>query len=55
MYAEDRGNGSGVEEGGSPDYETMTVEDLRERAAEADIDGRDEMDRKQLIWALRSD
>lgn len=39
--------------GASPDYEDWTVEDLRSRAAELDIDGRSEMRKDDLIEALR--
>lgn len=39
--------------GSSPAYEDWTVEDLRERAAELDIEGRSSMDKGELIDALR--
>ena len=39
--------------GASPAYEDWTVEDLRERAAELDIEGRSSMDKAALIDALR--
>ena len=39
--------------GSSPAYEDWTVEDLRERAAELDIEGRSSMDKAALIDALR--
>jgi Rho termination factor, N-terminal domain len=35
-------------------YEDRTVEELRERAAEIGIDGRSEMDKGELIEALRN-
>lgn len=40
--------------GSSPAYEDWTVEDLRERAAELDIEGRSSMDKDALIDALRN-
>jgi hypothetical protein len=39
--------------GSSPAYEEWTVDDLRERAAELDIEGRSTMDKDALIDALR--
>ena len=39
--------------GSSPAYEDWTVDDLRERAAELDIEGRSSMDKAALIDALR--
>jgi hypothetical protein len=40
--------------GGEADpYEEWTVDELRERAAEIGIDGRSEMDKSELIDALR--
>lgn len=35
-------------------YDDWSVEDLRDRAAELDIDGRSDMDKGELIEALRS-
>ena len=35
-------------------YEDWTVEDLRDRAAELDIEGRSDMDKDQLVSALRN-
>jgi hypothetical protein len=35
-------------------YDDWTVDDLRERAAELDIDGRSSMDKAELIDALRN-
>jgi len=35
-------------------YEDRTVEELRERAAELDIEGRSEMDKSELVDALRN-
>lgn len=55
MYGEDRADGSGVEERREPEYEEMAVEELRERAAAADVEAREEMNREQLVWALRGD
>ncbi|WP_402464127.1 DUF7218 family protein [Isoptericola aurantiacus] len=40
--------------GSSPAYEDWTVEDLRSRAAELDIEGRSGMRKDELIEALRS-
>ena len=40
--------------GSSPAYEDWTVEDLRKRAAELDIEGRSSMDKAALIDALRN-
>ena len=40
--------------GSSPAYEDWTVDDLRERAAELDIEGRSRMDKAALIDALRN-
>lgn len=55
MYGEDRADGSGVAEGREPEYEEMAVEELRESAAAAGIEAREEMSREQLVWALRGD
>lgn len=43
----------GKKGGGSPAYEEWTVEELRERASELDIEGRSSMDKGELIDALR--
>jgi hypothetical protein len=40
--------------GRSESYEDWTVDELRDRAAELDIDGRSTMDKSELIQALRS-
>lgn len=40
--------------GQSPPYEEGTREDLYERAQELDIEGRSDMDKDELIEALRS-
>lgn len=40
--------------GEATDYEDRTVEELRERAAELDIDGRSSMSKGELIDALRN-
>ena len=39
--------------GGSPAYEEWTVEELRRRASELEIEGRSTMDKGELIDALR--
>ena len=39
--------------GSSPAYDDWTVEDLRHRAAELDIEGRSSMTKPELIEALR--
>ena len=43
----------GKKGGGSPAYEEWTVEELRERASELEIEGRSSMDKGELIDALR--
>lgn len=40
--------------GEATDYEDRTVEELRERAAELDIEGRSSMSKAELIDALRN-
>jgi hypothetical protein len=39
--------------GASPSYDQWTVDDLRKRAAELDIEGRSSMSKDELIGALR--
>jgi hypothetical protein len=39
--------------GQAPPYEEWTVDELRDRAAELDIDGRSDMNKDELISALR--
>ena len=39
--------------GSSPAYEEWTVEELRDRAAELDVEGRSDMTKDELIEALR--
>lgn len=50
-------NSPGASERGgqSPPYEEWTVDDLRDRAAELDVEGRSDMTKDELIDALRSD
>ena len=49
-----QGRSSVGERGGeAADYEDRTVEELRKRAAEFDIDGRSSMSKAELIDALR--
>jgi hypothetical protein len=43
----------GKKGGKQPPYEEWTKEDLYERAQELDIDGRSDMDKEELIEALR--
>lgn len=43
----------GTRGGSSPAYEEWTVEELRDRAAELDVEGRSDMTKDQLIEALR--
>ena len=45
---------TGKKGGQSPSYEDWSVDDLRERAAEIGIEGRSEMDKDELIEALRN-
>jgi hypothetical protein len=40
--------------GASPSYDDWSVDDLRERAAELDIEGRSKMTKAELIDALRN-
>ena len=40
--------------GEAEDYEERSVEELRDRAAELDIEGRSEMSKSELIDALRN-
>ena len=40
--------------GSSPAYEDWTKDDLYDRAAELDIEGRSDMDKDELIKALRN-
>ncbi|HSJ46139.1 MAG TPA: Rho termination factor [Euzebyales bacterium] len=45
---------AGERGGSSPPYEEWTRDELHDRAQELDIDGRSEMDRDELIEALRN-
>lgn len=45
---------AGEKGGESPPYEEWTVDELRGRAEELDIDGRSQMDKDELIEALRN-
>ena len=40
--------------GKAEDYDERTVDELRDRAAELDIEGRSDMDKDELIDALRN-
>lgn len=44
---------AGERGGKQPPYEEWTVDELAERARELDVDGRSDMDKQQLIRALR--
>ncbi len=45
---------AGRKGGQAPPYEEWTVEDLRDRAAEIGIEGRSDMNKDELIDALRN-
>ena len=45
---------TGKKGGQSPSYEDWSVDDLRQRAAEIGIEGRSEMNKDELIEALRN-
>jgi hypothetical protein len=47
------GKGASRKGGKAPAYEDWTVDDLRERAADLDIEGRSSMSKDELISALR--
>ncbi len=43
----------GAKGGHAPPYEEWTVDDLRRRAAELDVEGRSRMTKAELVGALR--
>jgi hypothetical protein len=45
---------AGKRGGKAPAYEEWTVDELRDRASELDIDGRSKMDKDELIEAMRN-
>ena len=45
---------SGKKGGESPPYEEWTVDELHDRAGEIGIEGRSEMDKQELVDALRN-
>lgn len=45
---------AGKRGGHAPPYEEWTVDELRDRAAELDIDGRSKMKKDELISAMRN-
>ena len=47
------GSEASVKGGHQPPYEEWTVDELRERARELDVEGRSTMDKAELIAALR--
>lgn len=48
------GRSASVKGGHQPSYDDWTVEDLRKRASELDVEGRSKMSKAELIEALRS-
>lgn len=48
------GENVGKKGGEGESYEDRTVDELRERAAELDIEGRSDMDKGELVDALRN-
>ena len=49
-----KGDNPGKKGGKAEDYDDRSVEELKERAAELDIEGRSDMNKDELIKALRN-
>lgn len=48
------GEESSEKGGKNPSYDDWTVDELRDRAAELDVEGRSDMNKSELIEALRN-